>query len=101
MLSPAVFWFLAWQRSISQRDNDSRYAKFHKHFFMLPKSGPSPPTRNTIVSPHVRMLGPDHALVVYVRVTQSGGTVSSANETRLWKRMGGSWKNVHFHRSKL
>ena len=64
---------------------------FHKHFFDLAKGSgtASPPTQNIIVSPHVRMLGPDHALIVYVRVTQSGGSVSTANETRLWKRVGG------------
>ena len=79
---------------------------FHKHFFDLGKTAPpppagTPPTNNVIASPHVRMLGPDHALVVYVRVTQSAGKVTTANETRLWKRVGGMWKNVHFHRSKL
>ena len=40
-------------------------------------------------------------MVAYVRVTQSGGNVTTANETRVWKREGGGWKNVHFHRSKL
>jgi|OM-RGC.v1.029717020 Calcium/calmodulin dependent protein kinase II Association. len=76
---------------------------FHKHFFDLGASQPPSKvaTQNTICSPHVRMLGRDHALVCYVRVTQSGGTVSTANETRLWKRVGGGWKNIHFHRSKL
>ena len=47
------------------------------------------------------MLGSDHALIVYVRVTQSDGKISTANETRVWKRVGGGWKNLHFHRSKL
>ena len=79
----------------------------HKYFLDLaksapPKSGPAqPPTLNTVVSPHVRMLGSDHALIVYVRVTQSDGKISTANETRVWKRVGGGWKNLHFHRSKL
>jgi hypothetical protein len=77
-----------------------------RHFFDLSKSQPpsttpGPPTQNTVVSPVVRMLGADHAMVVYVRVTQSGSNVSTANETRLWKRVGGQWKNIHFHRSKL
>ena len=48
------------------------------------------------------MLGPDHALIVYVRVTQSDGKIATANETRLWMRTrDGGWKNIHFHRSKL
>ena len=64
--------------------------------------GATPPaSQNVIVPPHVRMLGPDHALIAYVRVTQSGDKISTSNETRVWKRVGGAWKNVHFHRSKL
>ena len=77
---------------------------FRRYFFDLARAaqkvGSPPPTNNVVVSPVVRMLGPDHALIAYVRVTQSGGNVSAANETRVWKREpGGSWKNVHFHRS--
>ena len=77
----------------------------YRYFFDLARSQPrastgsAPPTQNLVVSPHVHMCGPDHALIVYVRVTQSGGNVTTANETRLWKRVGGGWKNVHFHRS--
>lgn len=79
---------------------------FHKHFFDLGKSAPPPPvgmppTNNVVASPHVRMLGPDHAVIVYTRLTQSAGKVTTANETRVWKKAGGTWKNVHFHRSKL
>ena len=75
---------------------------FHKHFFDLARgASPSakPLTTSTICSPHVRMLGPDHACIVYIRVTQSGGKVTTAEETRVWRRDGKQWKNVHFHRS--
>ena len=77
---------------------------FHKYYFDLAKSSPktnAPPTQNSISSPHVRMLGSDHALISYVRVIQNGDKIATANETRLWKREGGVWKNIHFHRSKL
>lgn len=47
------------------------------------------------------MLGPDHALISYVRITQAGDKISTAQETRVWRRENGQWKNVHFHRSKL
>ena len=79
--------------------------KTRRYFFDLGKSQAKathgPPTLNTISSPHVRMLGRDHALISYVRIVQSGGNVSTAQETRVWSRVGGQWKNVHFHRSKL
>ena len=60
---------------------------------------PGPKTNNVVVSPHVRMLGKDHALIVYVRMTQAGGKISAATETRIWQRVGTGWKNIHFHRS--
>jgi len=77
---------------------------FHKHFFDLGRdSKPAYPTPklNTIASPHVRMLGPDHALIVYVRVIQQGDKVSTAEETRVWRKDPSTkaWKNIHFHRS--
>ena len=77
---------------------------FHKYFFDLAHAEPrraerAPPTQNHICGPQVRMLGPDAAVIVYVRVIQSGGKLSSAEETRVWERKGGQWKNVHFHRS--
>ena len=41
----------------------------------------------------------DAALIVYVRLVQNGDKVSKAEETRVWERSAGAWKNVHFHRS--
>jgi calcium/calmodulin-dependent protein kinase (CaM kinase) II len=75
---------------------------FHKFYFDL-----GPPTSKklvTMASPHVRMLGADAAVVSYVRLTQSldaagAPQTSKFEETRLWQRIGGTWKHVHFHRS--
>ena len=77
---------------------------FHKYFFDLARTHqPIAPTPklNTVCSPHVRMLGPDHALIVYVRVVQQGDKISTGEETRVWKRdpVSKEWRNVHFHRS--
>lgn len=50
------------------------------------------------------MLGDSAAVVSYVRLVQkidAGGrpvTISS-EETRVWEKKGGKWRNVHFHRS--
>lgn len=74
---------------------------FHKFYFDLP--GPGTAKQSTIVSPKVRVFG-DGAVVTYVRAVQKltadGAPVTvCADETRVWQRIGGSWKHVHFHRS--
>jgi hypothetical protein len=75
---------------------------FHKFYFDLGTA--STPRNTTMASPHVRMLGDDAAFVVYVRLVQRLGsddkpvTVAS-EETRVWQRIDGQWKHVHFHRS--
>jgi hypothetical protein len=75
---------------------------FHKFYFDL--GGGSSPRNTTMASPQVRMLGNDAAVVAYVRLVQRLGgddkpvTVSS-EETRVWQRIDGRWKHVHFHRS--
>jgi calcium/calmodulin-dependent protein kinase (CaM kinase) II len=77
---------------------------FHTFYFDLP--APQPPARNVTMSqPHVRMLGNDAAVISYVRLTQSvdaAGTpqTSRVEETRVWQKLNGQWKHVHFHRSK-
>jgi calcium/calmodulin-dependent protein kinase (CaM kinase) II len=49
------------------------------------------------------MLGPDAAVVTFVRLQQklkAGAPVTAASEeTRVWQKVGGAWKHVHFHRS--
>jgi calcium/calmodulin-dependent protein kinase (CaM kinase) II len=62
---------------------------FHKYFFD---------------QPHLRLLGDSGAVLSYVRLTQSidaNGEVhiGRAEETRVWQKIGGAWKHVHFHRS--
>jgi calcium/calmodulin-dependent protein kinase (CaM kinase) II len=57
-------------------------------------------------SPHVRLLGADAAVVSYIRLNQklnaAGEPVTAhVEETRVWQKIGGSWKHVHFHRSPL
>jgi Calcium/calmodulin dependent protein kinase II association domain len=76
--------------------------EFHKFYFDLPGS----PGRlnTTLAAPHVRMMGPDAAVVSYIRLVQSaegggGPSTSAFDETRIWQRIGGAWKHVHFHRS--
>lgn len=74
---------------------------FHEFYF---KFGPTKEPFNTeMASPHVRLMG-DVAIVSYVRLNQrilaDGSPVTRAvEETRIWQRMNGQWKHVHFHRS--
>lgn len=77
--------------------------EFHKFYFDL--GGPSDtPKVTTMTSPHVRLLGDEAAVISYVRLNQrvnAAGepTVSAVEETRVWERVEGEWKHVHFHRS--
>ena len=76
---------------------------FHKHYFDLKNESPYAGVTTTLSSPHVRLLG-DVAIIAYVRVSQksdSSGVSSTATsrETRVWNRVQGQWKHVHFHRS--
>ena len=75
---------------------------FHKFYFDLPGGGKNP-VNTTMCEPHVRFLGPDAAVVSYIRLTQKigpDGPISvRATETRVWQRANGQWRHVHFHRS--
>jgi hypothetical protein len=75
---------------------------FHKFYFEL--KGGRGPRNTTLVSPNVRLLGNDAAVVSYVRLIQKldgeGSPITTAvEETRVWQRIQGEWKHVHFHRS--
>ena len=81
---------------------------FHQNYF---PATPKPPARPgeeptiTISSPHVRLMG-DAAVIAYVRLVQSRDEAgqhrtSASEETRVWQRIGGVWKHVHFHRSPI
>jgi calcium/calmodulin-dependent protein kinase (CaM kinase) II len=79
---------------------------FHKFYFDLGAGGAKPAVATvvTMASPHVRMLGPDAAVLSYVRLNQklnaAGEPVTAhVEETRVWQRTGGKWVHVHFHRS--
>lgn len=74
---------------------------FHKYYFDLGTA--KSPRQATMCSPQVRIMG-DAAVVSYVRLNQNldaaGNPVTLAvEETRVWQRIGGKWKHVHFHRS--
>jgi calcium/calmodulin-dependent protein kinase (CaM kinase) II len=75
--------------------------RFHRFYFDL--GGVKGPFNTTMCSPHVRLLG-DVAVVTYVRLNQrvdaAGVPVTtSTEETRVWHRQDGQWRQVHFHRS--
>merc|ERR1712096_419594 len=77
--------------------------EFHRFYFDL--GGHLGTHVNTMVAPHVRVLGPDVAVVSYVRLVQrtlADGTPRTEryDETRVWERQQGAWRHVHFHRSK-
>lgn len=79
---------------------------FHEFYFKLPTDpARSPrPVTTTIASPVVKLLSDTVALVAYVRLTQTlddaGRPVTKpCEETRIWRKTGGHWKHVHFHRS--
>jgi Calcium/calmodulin dependent protein kinase II association domain len=77
---------------------------FHKYYFDLPGSPQKPVKNVTMSQPHVRLLGQEAAVLSYVRLTQSldaGGAPQTGRveETRVWQKIGGQWKHVHFHRS--
>jgi calcium/calmodulin-dependent protein kinase (CaM kinase) II len=75
---------------------------FHKFYFDL---GAGTGARNvTMVTPHVRMLGNDAAIVAYTRLVQRADpdgvpVTKRVEETRVWQRVERSWKLVHVHRS--
>jgi ketosteroid isomerase-like protein len=75
---------------------------FHKYYFDL---GGSPAKKlASMCGTKVRMMGADAALVCYVRLTQSLDAAghpqtSRFEETRVWQKIDGAWKHVHFHRS--
>lgn len=77
---------------------------FHQFYFEDRGSDrPKASRQSSMSSPSVRLMG-DVAVVTYVRLVQiySEGhfSASAAEETRVWERQDGTWRHVHFHRSK-
>jgi ketosteroid isomerase-like protein len=80
---------------------------FHEFYFKLPGTPAqgARPVTVTLASPVVKLLSDTVALVAYVRLTQTlddaGHPVTKlCEETRIWQKIGGHWKHVHFHRSR-
>jgi len=76
--------------------------EFHRFYFDLPRG--DGPVNVTMSSPHVRLLSPEAAVISYARLTQRLGVdgapvTSRTEETRVWQRIDGRWRHVHFHRS--
>uniref|UniRef100_UPI00358E2661 calcium/calmodulin-dependent protein kinase type II delta chain isoform X18 n=1 Tax=Myxine glutinosa TaxID=7769 RepID=UPI00358E2661 len=77
---------------------------FHKFYFENLLSKNTRPIHTTILNPHVHLIGEEAACVAYVRLTQflDGSGIprtQQSEETRVWQRRDGRWRNVHFHRS--
>ena len=77
---------------------------FHKFYFDLSASPQKPAKNVTMSQPHVRLMGDNAAVLSYVRLTQSldasgAPQTGRMEETRVWQKIGGQWKHVHFHRS--
>lgn len=76
--------------------------EFHRYYFNERRAADAAQT--TLIDPEVRMLGPDAAVVTYVRLTQSRDAAGAAHtsrseETRIWQRRDGRWRLAHLHRS--
>lgn len=75
---------------------------FHRFYFQF---GPAAEGHHTaLCSPRIRVAG-DMAVIAYVRLNQrvKDGTPSESavEETRVWQRVEGKWRHVHFHRSPI
>ena len=76
---------------------------FHRFYFDL--GGIRGRHQTTMCAPRVRVMG-DVAVVVCQRLVQrvgpDGAPTTTANvETRVWQRIDGRWRHVHFHRTAL
>ncbi|KAG8465990.1 hypothetical protein KFE25_005560 [Diacronema lutheri] len=82
---------------------------FHKLYLSCAARDSRSPTfcaQSTIASPRFQLLGENHALVAYTRLSQRVGAdgvphENATNETRVFGREGanGEWICLHFHRS--
>ena len=75
--------------------------EFHQFYFEGQTS--SRTTNTTMAAANVRLMG-DVALVCYTRLTQyfdasNSPMTRAVEETRVWQKINGRWKHVHFHRS--
>ena len=75
---------------------------FHKFYFDLEADRKH--SQNTMASPRVRMLGSEAAVIAYVRLVQRLDAAdvpqtAAIEETRVWQKIDGRWRHVHFHRA--
>ncbi|XP_070545100.1 calcium/calmodulin-dependent protein kinase type II alpha chain-like isoform X4 [Ptychodera flava] len=73
--------------------------EFHKYYF---DRFPAEDCPVTIVNPRVHMIGTDGACIAYIRLRQRMNAPGKAvtvksQETRVWQKINGKWKNIHFH----
>ncbi|MBY0589235.1 nuclear transport factor 2 family protein [bacterium] len=76
---------------------------FHRFYFQWGAAKKGHET--TICSPSIRVSG-DLALIAYIRLNQritaeNSPKETAVEETRVWQRIAGKWRHVHFHRSPL
>ena len=76
---------------------------FHRYYFELGSPSADRPVQNTICSPTVRVIG-EVGIVTFTRLVQvldaAGHPMTKCvEETRIWQRISGDWKHIHFHRS--
>jgi hypothetical protein len=64
---------------------------FHKYYFELPGAPQKPAKNVTMAQPHVRLTQSLDA--------NGAPQTSRVEETRVWQKIDGQWKHVHFHRS--
>ena len=81
---------------------------FHQFYFDLPiEASTSPGTKVganvSMAGTHLRWISEEAVILRYTRLTQklvNGEPVTaSCCETRTWQKLGGTWKQVHVHRS--
>ena len=76
--------------------------EFHRFYFEQ-RGEVRAARQSSMTSPSVRLMG-DSAVVTYVRLVQlyddGRHVTTAAEETRIWERQEGTWRHVHFHRSK-
>ena len=70
---------------------------FHQTYFGTPTLGKR---KSSVRSPHIRLLG-NTAVIAYVRLVQSTTndgqhSTTAFEETRIWHKIEGGWKNVHY-----
>lgn len=75
---------------------------FHKFYFG--PGGSRGKHRTTISSEMIHVVG-DVGIIAYIRIVQreNDGAFKSVGmaETRVWRKVDGKWRHIHFHRSPM